>query len=70
MEKPNKAIKAKLPVSDTGMVISGMMEARSVRKKKNITNTYEENNNKKETDKKERDKKETDKKETKNNENK
>ena len=37
MEKPNMAIKAKLPVSDTGMVISGMMEARKVRKKKKMT---------------------------------
>ena len=37
MENPNKAIKAKLPVSDTGMVINGMMEARNVRKKKKIT---------------------------------
>ena len=37
MEKPNKAIKAKLPVNDTGIVINGMMDARSVRKKKKIT---------------------------------
>ena len=35
--KPNKAINAKEPIRDTGIVISGMMEARSVRKKKKIT---------------------------------
>ena len=38
IEKPNIAISAKLPVNDTGMVMSGMMDARSVRKKKKITN--------------------------------
>ena len=37
MEKPNKAIKAKLPTSATGMVTKGMMEARKVRKKIKMT---------------------------------
>ena len=37
MEKPNKAISAKVPISDTGMVMSGMMEALRVRKNTKIT---------------------------------
>ena len=35
--KPNKAISAKVPIKDTGMVTSGMMEARKVRRKTKIT---------------------------------
>ena len=37
MEKPNKAIMEKVPISATGMVTKGMMEARKVRRKKKIT---------------------------------
>ena len=38
IEKPNKAIIEKVPINATGMVTSGMMEARKVRRKKKITN--------------------------------
>ena len=37
MEKPNKAIKAKVPIRDTGMVTSGIIEARKVRKNTKMT---------------------------------
>ena len=38
MLKPAKAIRAKVPINDTGMVMSGIREARSVRKNTKITN--------------------------------
>ncbi len=37
MEKPNRSISAKEPIRLTGMVISGMTEARRVRRKTKIT---------------------------------
>ena len=37
IEKPNSAISAKLPINDTGMVTSGMIDARMVRKNTKIT---------------------------------
>ena len=39
MEKPNTAISANAPISDSGMVTSGIMVARTVRRKKKITST-------------------------------
>ena len=35
--KPNMAIKAKVPIKHTGIVTSGMIDARKVRKNKKIT---------------------------------
>src|SRR3984885_1853586 len=37
MEKPNALIKAKVPTSDTGMVMAGMIVARQSSRKKKIT---------------------------------
>ncbi len=37
IEKPDSAISEKQPISDTGMVSSGMIEARNVRRNSRIT---------------------------------
>jgi len=37
MEKPNSAMSAKVPIRLTGMVTSGMIDARSVRRNTKIT---------------------------------
>ncbi len=37
MEKPNSAIRANEPIRLTGMVMSGMMDARKVRRNTKIT---------------------------------
>ena len=39
IEKPSAAMTAKVPISDTGMVIQGINTARQLCKKKNITKT-------------------------------
>ena len=39
IEKPNSSISAKAPISDTGMVTSGMSVARSERRKRKMTST-------------------------------